>query len=108
MKDFKRNYSNQVKDLNVQNTMVPILNKIKKECFTDDYEASDIEAFGLLMSKYFKWDGYKIFKANCYALEDSNFHALQARLELEFEEWDIEEDQILGLDYCDKSHPIHY
>ena len=45
------------KDLNVQHTMVPILNKIKKESFVDGYEASDTEAFGLLLSKYFKWVG---------------------------------------------------
>ena len=96
------------KDLNIKNTMVPILNKIKKESFVDGYEASDIEAFGLLMSKYFKWDGYKIFKANCYALEDANFHALQAGLEVAFDDWDIEEDQILGLDFNSKASPLHY
>ena len=68
------------KDLNVQNTMVPILNKIKKECFIDTYKASDAEAFGLLLSKYFKWDGYEIFKASLDALEDANFHELHKRL----------------------------
>ena len=86
-----------IKELNVKNTMVPILNKIKKESFEDGYEASDTEAFGLLLSKYFKWDGYDIFKANLHALEDANFHALHARLEVAFDEWDIKEDKILGL-----------
>jgi len=96
------------KYLNIKNTMVPILNKIKKESFVEGYEATDTEAFGLLLSKYFKYDGYDIFKANLYGLEDANFHSLHARLEVAFDEWDIKEDEILGLDYCDKSHPIHY
>ena len=69
-----------VKDLNIQNTMVPILNKIKKESFVDGYEASDTEAFGLLLSKYFKWDGYEIFMSTHFALEDANFHELNKKL----------------------------
>jgi hypothetical protein len=76
-----------VKDLNVQNTMVPILNKIKKECFVDDYLPSDEEAFGLLLSKYFKWDGYRIFKVSTEALEDANFHELNKRLKKTHADW---------------------
>ena len=79
-----------VKDLNVQNTMVPILNKIKKECFEDWYKASDTEAFGMLLSKYFKWDGYEICKAGYSALEDANFHELNRRFNKTFNEWEKE------------------
>jgi hypothetical protein len=75
------------KDLNIKNTMVPILNKIKKESFVNGYEPSDEEAFGLLLSKYFKWDGYRIFKVSNEALEDANFHELNRRLFKTYEDW---------------------
>lgn len=76
-----------IKELNVKNTMVPILNKIKKESFVDGYEASDTEAFGLLLSKYFKWDGDYIVEATFDALEDANFHELNERFKKTYEAW---------------------
>ncbi len=51
-----------------------ILEGIKKGSFTDQYQASDEEAMGLLISKYFHWDGLSILKAFYEALEDANFH----------------------------------
>lgn len=51
-----------------------ILEGIKKESFVDDYKASDTEAMGMLLSKYFKWNGIAIMDASCYGLEDANFH----------------------------------
>ena len=83
-----------VKDLNVKNTMVPILNKIKKECFVDDYLPSDEEAFGLLLSKYFKWDGYRIFKVTTEALEDANFHELNAKLNETYGKWRMNDEGV--------------
>ncbi len=76
-----------VKDLNIKNTMVPILDKIKKESFEDWYEGSDTEAFGLLLSKYFEWDGDYIVEATFNALEDANFHELHKRFKKTYEDW---------------------
>jgi hypothetical protein len=51
-----------------------ILNAIKKESFVAGYEATDFEAMGLLVSKYFEWDGLEILESTYCALEDANFH----------------------------------
>jgi len=56
-----------------------ILVKIKKESFNEGYHASDAEAFGLLMSRYFEWDG-RIVEACAFACEDANFHPEAATL----------------------------
>lgn len=51
-----------------------VLNRIKKESFVADYTATDEEAMGLLISKYFEWGGESILQASGFALEDANFH----------------------------------
>ncbi len=51
-----------------------LLEAIKKESFVSGYIATDEEAMGLLVSKYFEWDGLKILKTTYNALEDANFH----------------------------------
>ena len=45
----------------------------KRDSFTAGYKATDAEAFGLLMARYFEWDS-RILAAAAYALEDANFH----------------------------------
>jgi hypothetical protein len=51
-----------------------ILDKIKKDSFVEEYTASDEEAMGLLISRFFAWDGLAILKTTYSALEDANFH----------------------------------
>lgn len=51
-----------------------ILNQIKQAAYTNPKTATDEMAMGLLMSKYFQWDGKKILQATYEGLEDSNFH----------------------------------
>jgi hypothetical protein len=53
-----------------------ILEAIRKESFTPDYQAAatDEELLGLLLSRHFKWDGLAILRTAYAALEDSNFH----------------------------------
>ena len=51
-----------------------VLEGIKKESFIEGYQATDEETMGLLISKYFEWNGLKILKATYNALEDANFH----------------------------------
>jgi hypothetical protein len=50
------------------------LARIKRERFRGGYQASDAEAFGLMMAWFFDWDGYDIADAGAYALEDANYH----------------------------------
>jgi len=51
-----------------------ILDKIKSESFVAGYKATDAEAMGLLLSKYFDWNGVDILQTTYWALEDANFH----------------------------------
>lgn len=51
-----------------------LLNTIKKECFVKGYEATDEEAMGLLLSKYFDYSGVPILESAMRGLEDANFH----------------------------------
>lgn len=53
-----------------------ILDAIKQESFVEGYraKATDAEAMGLLISKYFEWNGLEILAASADALEDANFH----------------------------------
>lgn len=57
----------------VQAAIRPVLEQIKKDSFVEDYEASDTEAMGMLLSKYFEWAGDSILEASYYGLEDANF-----------------------------------
>lgn len=59
----------------VQAAIQPVLDQIKKESFVADYEATNEEAMGMLLSKYFEWAGDSILEAAGYGLEDANFHS---------------------------------
>ena len=65
----------ELRDKAIKNRVKDILSEIKKVSFMDDYDASDAEAFGTMMSKYFEYDGYEIAAAAGNALEDANFHS---------------------------------
>ena len=57
-----------------------IIEGIKKKSFTSDYKATDTEAMGLLLSKFFNYTGTDILEATMYALEDANFHQESAEV----------------------------
>jgi|TARA_R110000787_G_scaffold40146_1_gene99978 hypothetical protein len=56
----------------------------KKISFVDDYDASDAEALGLLISQYFEYDGEEIFSTLLFAMEDANFHEFNAIIKREW------------------------
>lgn len=58
-----------------------LINARKKKAFMPDYDASDEEALGLVISSHFEWDGLAILKSLMYALEDANFHTEAALVE---------------------------
>ena len=53
---------------------------VKQASFVRGYKATDAEALGLLIARFFKWDGLAILRAAQYALEDANFHAESAKV----------------------------
>lgn len=58
----------------IQGKVRPVIEEIKRTHFVEGYQATDEEAMGLLISKYFEWDGLAILKSTYSALEDANFH----------------------------------
>lgn len=65
----------------------PIVDQIKKDYFNADYQASDEEAAGILLSQFFSWDGISVLTAASHGLEDANFHTLSAKV-----------DQLIGVE----------
>ena len=57
-----------------QKLLRPILDQLKKETFNPDYQAKDAEALGILVSKFFEWDGSEVLAVAFSGLEDSNYH----------------------------------
>ena len=59
----------------------------KATAFEKEYEASDAEAFGILIAQHFNWDGEQIFQTMFNAFEDVNFHTFNKQLK---EMWEKE------------------
>ena len=59
---------------NCKKTIVGILEAIKVETFINPQDISDAEAMGLLVSKFFEWDGVDILETSQVALEEADFH----------------------------------
>lgn len=57
-----------------------LLDTIKKNSFVAKYKATNEEAMGLLVSKFFEWDGVAILETSANALEDANFHTEAGQL----------------------------
>ena len=60
----------------VRDALMPLIKITKQTSYVDGYEATDEEAMGLLVSKFFKWDGLAIGETAEHAFEDSNFREL--------------------------------
>lgn len=53
-----------------------LIEATKKVSYVKEYQnqATDAEALGVMISKYFHWSGVDVMKTFYSALEDSNFH----------------------------------
>ena len=58
----------------------------QKLTFTYPDQASDEAALGILLARYFDWDGEAIFKVAQAAFEDSNFHTFNEAFEAAWKE----------------------
>jgi len=58
----------------------------RKQSFHEEYQAQtpDSQVVGMMVSSYFRWDGYEILRACSAALEDANFHVENAKLQKMF------------------------
>lgn len=64
-----------------------VIEEKKATAFEKEYEASDAEAFGILIAQHFNWDGEQIFQTMFNAFEDANFHTFNKQLK---EMWEKE------------------
>ena len=63
-------------------SMVQVAIKMQKELsFTNPNTATDEDAFALMLTNYFGYDGLSIKEVTCSALEDSNFHSFNEKFE---------------------------
>jgi hypothetical protein len=60
--------------LEIQVELGKLLEQVKKTAYVEGYEATDEEALGIVISKYFEWNGKKVLQASFFALEDANYH----------------------------------
>lgn len=54
-------------------TVDDLLAVIKQKSFVQDYNATDEEAMGILLAKFFDYDGVAILEVAVHALEEANF-----------------------------------
>ncbi len=80
--------NDQIKFEHCKETIQTILDAIKVESFINPQNVSDAEAMGLLVSKFFSWDGVAVLEASEKALEDANFHAEAALVSDMLEKYD--------------------
>ena len=65
----------------INENLTPLLKEIGAMIFVKDYNPTDTEILGIMLSKFLKWDGHAIAKAVYSAFEDSNFHTLNTEFE---------------------------
>jgi len=83
--------TNEITNLEMENmdkkrelikSMVQVAIKMQKELsFTNPNTATDEDAFALMLTNYFGYDGSSIKEVTCSALEDSNFHSFNEKFE---------------------------
>jgi hypothetical protein len=68
---------------NVREFLKPLLDATRKQCFVAEYQqqATDAEVVGMLLAKFFCWDGVQVLEATYAALEDANFHTENRTIE---------------------------
>lgn len=70
----------------VREILKPLIERGRKEIFSPLYQAeqSDEKILGIIIAKYFQWDGVAILETAKAGLEDANFHedaeALESRI----------------------------
>lgn len=78
---MKNDNGTEIKDQPTFRQIRYILDEIKNQHYTNPDNATDAQAFGILMAKWFRWDGVQILEATYAGLEDSNFHTENRKIE---------------------------
>jgi len=59
-----------------------LINDTRVTSFEEDYQdkITNADALGVLIARYFKWDGTQILDCLQSALEDANFHSINEEI----------------------------
>lgn len=68
----------EITHIDIQKTLKPLIEAIKKQSFTNPKKATDADALGLIVSRYFEWGVEGVFETSVSALEDCNYHPMVA------------------------------
>ena len=74
--------------------LMPVVIKLVKQTAyinPNDPRVTDADVLGIIIAKHLKWDGSGIMETMQSALEDANYHSLNARMEETYIEWINEE-----------------
>ena len=85
VKDKLQKIENMDKFINTE--LNKLVDEVRDCCFVDGYEATTEECIGTVVSRFLKWDGCSIMEIAFQALEDSNFHCLNAELQKTYNDW---------------------
>jgi len=58
----------------IRNCLEKLIEEVRTTSFVSGYQATDAECLGLVLARYFTWDGLQVLKTAYAALEDSNYH----------------------------------
>jgi phosphorylcholine metabolism protein LicD len=85
IKDKLQKIENMDKSINTE--LNKLVDEVRDCCFVDGYDATTEECIGTVVSRFLGWDGNAIMKIAFEALEDSNFHGLNAELQKTYNDW---------------------
>ena len=85
VKDKLQKIENMDKFINTE--LNKLVDEVRDCCFVDGYEATTEECIGTVVSSFLKGDGCSIMEIAFQALEDSNFHGLNAELQKTYNDW---------------------
>tara|TARA_Y100000401_G_C8299513_1_gene213228 strand:- start:751 stop:1041 length:291 start_codon:yes stop_codon:yes gene_type:complete len=74
----------------INKNMYELIKHTRNWSYVHNAEPSEAEVVGLIVSKYFKWNGIEIIEAMLSSLEDANFHELRERLLKTYKKWEAD------------------
>lgn len=89
----------------INKNMYELIKHTRNWSYVYNAEPSEAEVVGLIVSKYFRWNGAEIMEVMLSSLEDANFHELRERLLKTYKEWEAEPSEN---DFNNTSSSIHY
>lgn len=69
-------------DNKMKKKVARLIESVKNEVFEKEYrsQVTDAEVLGIMISKYFSWNGIEVLKTASSALEDCNYHSENAEI----------------------------